>query len=178
MTIRAAAPLDAATALPDALVLQQLKLDSLDATAEALRLTALQFVEKRSRVSLQRRAWVATLDAFGDGVITLPREPVSEVTRVTYVDQLGGPRDAAGLWRLIDDRLAPAVSGWWPTTSRGAGVVKIEFVAGYVDLAVGAPTLRTAALLLIQHLYDGGNLDEVPKSFMMLCDIDRVPVAG
>lgn len=175
MTIRQAAPINGAAVLPDVLVAQQLRQDS-DHDAfliDSHRLSALFWIERHMAVSLQRRKWVATFDGFGSDM-RLCRTPIAQVDRVTYIGRSDELVDAAGLWRMADDRLLPIASQRWPTAIR----VTVEFTAGYVDAAVEAPHLRTAALMLIQHLYEGGSLKDVPDTISMLCDIDRVPVIG
>ncbi|WP_374295176.1 hypothetical protein [Sphingomonas sp.] len=175
MTIRQAAPLNGAAILSDDLVAQQLRQDS-DHDAfliDSHRLAALFWIERHMAVSLQRRGWVATFDGFGSDM-RLRRTPIAQVDRVTYIGHSDDPIDGAGLWRLIDDRLLPTAGQRWPTATR----VVVEFTAGYVDAAIEVPHLRTAALLLIQHLYEGGSLKDVPDTIAMLCEIDRVPVIG
>lgn len=179
ITIRATAPLDAGAVLPDALVAQQLRRDSDDdaALVASHRLTALRWIEKHVAVSLQRRGWIVRLDGFS-AMLRLPVSPVATVEKVTYLDGSGAAIDAAGLWRLSDNLLVPGPAQVWPATLVGPGAVTIEFTAGYVDARNEAPNLTTAALMMIQHLYDGGNLDALPPAIGMLLDLDRVPVMG
>ncbi|EGI55101.1 hypothetical protein SUS17_2105 [Sphingomonas sp. S17] len=179
ITIRATAPLDAGAVLPDDLVAQQLRRDSThdDTLVASHRLTALRWIEKHVAVSLQRRGWMALLDGFPP-TLRLPVSPVATVEKVTYLDAAGTAIDAVGLWRLSDSLLVPAPAQSWPATLSGPGAVTIEFTAGYVDARNEVPNLTTAALMMIQHLYDGGSLTAMPPAIDMLLDLDRVPVMG
>jgi uncharacterized phiE125 gp8 family phage protein len=179
ITIRATAPLEAGAVLPDALVAQQLRRDSDDDSAlvNSLRLTALHWIERHVAVSLQRRGWVVVLDGFSDRV-RLPVAPVTTVDAVRYLDPSGTEIEAVGLWRLTDGVLVPMPGQAWPVTLAGPGAVRIEFTAGYVDAGTEVPNLTAAALMMIQHLYDGGNLEAMPPAITMLLDLDRVPVMG
>ena len=179
ITIRATAPLNAAAVLPNQLVSEQLRIDGEQdrALVDSLRLAALRWVEKHVGVSLQRRGWKVILDGF-PSTLRLPVSPVISVERVIYLDASGAAIDAAGLWRLADGVLSPAVGLAWPYSASGAGAVTIDFTPGYNDVLAEAAHLTTAALMMIQHLYEGGEAEAVPKSVAMLCDLDRIPVCG
>lgn len=179
MTIRQAAPINGAAVLPDVLVAQQLRQGSDDDAAliGVYRATALQWVEKRARVSMQRRAWLARFDGFST-TVRLPIGPVVSVATVTYDNPAASSVDGAGLWRLAGEVLSLAFSTQWPAIIDPAGATIVEFVAGTADATTEYPHLCAAALMLIQHLYDGGNLNTPPAAVTMLCDVDRVPVIG
>ncbi|QRY95410.1 hypothetical protein JT366_16815 [Sphingomonas paucimobilis] len=179
ITIRATAPLNAAAVLPDDLVAQQLRRDSDDDATllGSLRLTALRWIEKHVAVSLQRRGWMVRLDGFTDS-IRLPVSPVVSVETVTCLDTGGVVIDTGGSWRQVDGLIVPLPGRAWPATLAGPGAVTIAFTAGYVDALTDAPSLTAAALMMIQHLYDGGNLEAMPPAIGMLLDLDRVPVMG
>ncbi|WP_375243469.1 hypothetical protein [Sphingomonas parapaucimobilis] len=179
ITIRATAPLNAAAVLPDDLVAQQLRRDSDDdaTLVGSLRLTALRWIEKHVAVSLQRRSWMVRLDGFTD-TIRLPVSPVVSVETVTCLDVGGVVIDTGGSWRQADGLVVPLPGRAWPATLAGPGAVTITFTAGYVDALSEVPNLTAAALMMIQHLYDGGNLEKLPPAIDMLIDLDRVPVMG
>lgn len=179
ITIRATAPLNAAAVLPDDLVAQQLRRDGNhdDALVAIHRITALRWIEKHVAVSLQRRGWIVRLDSF-TSTIRLPVSPVISVEKVAYLDAGGGSIDMAGSWRQADGLVVPLPGKAWPATLAGPGVVTIEFTAGYADALNEAANLTTAALMMIQHLYDGGSLTVLPPAIDMLLDLDRVPVMG
>lgn len=176
VSIKAAAPIDGAAALPDALVDQYVKpAADQQELLNGFRLTALMWVEKHTGHSVQRRRWLAVYTGFGDQT-RLPREPVHGVQDVVYLDGAGRPQAADGLWRLIDTSLVP-LAGRWPATDRRGGSVSITFDAGYDDLGTEAPALRIAALMMMKHLYDGGSIDDVPTTVTLLLDAQyRTPV--
>ncbi len=180
VTIVPAAPLDGAVALPDALVEQYIKPDNDEQALllTALRSAALGWVEGYTGLSVQRRLWVAMFDGFDD-VVRLPREPVQSVTAVAYVDQAGLVVDGVGTWRLSGRNLLPQPGAHWPNTARQPGAVTVSFEAGYLNVAVEAPALQIAALLLTKHLFDGGTTTDVPSTVTLLLDEQyRTPVMG
>lgn len=177
VTVMPAAPIDGAGVLPDDLVDQYIKPD-VDQVAllDAFRLTAIDWVERHTARSLERRRWVALFDGFGDD-LHLPREPVHDVAALGYVDAAGTAIDGTGLLRLVGAQVLPAVGVRWPRTAPQLGAVIITFEAGYEDVAIEAPGLQIAALMLMKHLYDGGSLDDVPATVTMLLDQQyRTPV--
>lgn len=170
-TLRPVAPPDAAAIIPQALIDQHLKPAS-DADAELIdvvRLAAIDHIERYTGRSLQRRAWAVDFDGFGCSM-RLPRSPIGTVTAVRYVAPEGDVLSAAG-WRVADDLL---VAGW-PATLAGPGVVTVEFTAGYLDVASEAPALRLAVVLMMRHLYDGGD-GEPTAAIAAMCRPYRVPV--
>lgn len=173
-----AAPLDGPALLSDALVDQFVKAEGGEQAAllDALRLTALGWVERHTSRSLQRRAWVAMFDAF-DPVMRLPCDPVRSVVALGYVDPAGLVIDGVGTWQLIGGNLYPLAGRSWPGTARRAGAVVVRFEAGYDDVATEAPALQIAALMMVQHLFAGGALDDVPATVGLLLDEQyRTPV--
>jgi uncharacterized phiE125 gp8 family phage protein len=178
VTIMPTAPLDGPVLLPNALVDQFVKAEGNEQRAllDALRLTALGWVERHTSRSLQRRPWVAMFDAFEE-VMRLPCDPVRAVLALGYVDPAGVVIDGVGTWQLIGSNLYPLAGRTWPGTSRRAGAVVVRFEAGYDDLATEAPALQIAALMMVQHLFAGGALEDVPTTVGMLLDEQyRTPV--
>lgn len=173
-TLRPVAPPDAAAIIPQALIDQHLKPAS-DADAELIdvvRLAAIDQIEGFTGRSLQRRAWAVDYDGFGYP-LRLPRSPIASVGAVRYIDPAGITVAATG-WRLADDTLVSGGLGW-PATLTGPAVVTVEFTAGYVDVASEAPALRLAVVMMMRHLYDGG--DGAPSAAIAaMCRRYRVPV--
>ncbi len=173
-TIEPVAPVDGAAVVPDALVEQHVKPASDDASLiQAIRLAAIDTLERFTARSFQRRAWRMTCDGFACA-ITLPRSPVSQVTSITYLDANGVSQQVAA-WRQSGDVVMPVAHSTWPVTLSGAGTLTIDFVAGFDDIGASAPSLRMAALLMMRHLYDGGD-EAVPGPIAALCRGYRVPV--
>ena len=179
VTNTSAAPIDGPAILPNALIDQHIKPASDQAALmDAFRLTALDWVEKHTAHSLQRRRWVVMYNGFAD-MPRLPREPVRNVVSVGYVDRNGVSVDGTGLWRLSGAQIVPAANGRWPETAECSDAVTITFEAGYDDVASEAPALQIAALLLMLHLSVGGSLKDVPNTVTLLLDEQyRTPVIG
>lgn len=178
VTLIPAAPIDGPAALPDDLINQYVKPngDQQAALIDGFRLAALTWVERHTSQSLWPRRWVAMFDRFAD-TMRLPCAPVRDVVSVGYVDPLGVVADAAGVWQVVGSHLLPAAGMQWPSTARRTGAVVVTFEAGYDDVAIEAPALQIAALLMVQHLFAGGSLDDVPKTIALLLDTQyRTPV--
>lgn len=173
--IMPAAPIDGPAALPDTLINQFVKPGANQAALiDAFRLTALGWVEQHTARSLSRRRWRAVFDRF-TATMSLPCDPVHDVVSLNYVDPAGVSVDGAGLWRLAGSQILPAIGGYWPVAN--AGAVTVIFEAGYDDVGTEAPGLQIAALMLVKHLFDGGSLNDVPATVMMLIDeAYRTPV--
>ena len=174
-----AAPLDGPAVLPDVLIDQYVKPGvNRAALIDALRLTAVGWVEQHTARSLARRPWMAVFDGFGSGML-LPRDPVRSVVSLGYIDATGATVDGVGLWRLAGSQILPAIGGQWPSARTCGGAVTVIFEAGYDDVASEAPGLQIAALMLVKHLFDGGSLDDVPATVSLLIDEPyRTPVMG
>lgn len=173
-SIRPASSLNAEAVLPLALVLTQLGYESESERSDLVdgfRRAALGWIEQRTRRSLSIRTWVATYSGIA-GAVFLPWQPVQEVTAVSY-------RSAAGA-------AVPVLLGWDADgesliLARHAGIpagrpVAVTFTAGYANVEDEAPQLRMAALLLAQHLHNGGTTKDVPATVESLCEDFRAPV--
>lgn len=170
ISFRPAAPLVAEAVLPMALVRQQLRLDDgddQDLLITATRVAALTWVEKHSGFSLQRRGWVARFDG-PLSFLRLPMGPVWGVTALTYRSEAG----AQQVWPTSGYDLRGDIL----ETAIGSMSITVEYEAGYENLAIDAPHLQVAALMLLMHLWTGGSLDDVPATVAKLCEPDRVPV--
>jgi uncharacterized phiE125 gp8 family phage protein len=177
VTLISAAPIDGLAALPDDLINQYVKPHADQAALITVsRLAALGWVEQHTSHSLSLRRWIAMFDSFSD-TLRLPREPVRNVLSVGYVDPSGVARDAEGSWQFVGSHLIPAAGSQWPETARRTGAVIVTFEAGYEDLAIEAPALQIAALMMVQHLFAGGSLADVPTTIALLIDTQyRTPV--
>ena len=178
VTLISAAPIDGPAALPDDLINQYVKPngDQQAALIAGFRLAALGWVERHTSQSLSRRRWIAMFDSFAD-TMRLPCEPVRSVVSVAYVDPSGVVADAAGSWEVVGSHLVPAAGMQWPVTARRTGAVVVTFEAGYDNVSIDAPALQIAALLMVQHLFAGGSLTDVPATIALLIDAQyRTPV--
>ncbi len=116
---------------------------------------------------VSRRAFVATtfdlyLDAWPvDGMIQLPRPPLSSVTGVYYTDESGVEATFAASNYVVDaagepGRVALKSGASWPAaTLQIVNGVRVRFVAGYGATATAVPRrYRQAVLLLVGHWYE------------------------
>lgn len=130
------------------------------------------FVEGPSGIgqALGPSAWRLSLDDFpADGVISIPLQPVTAVTGVTWLDRAGDVQTLNLTALRIDldarpARITPAVGGDWPDVQPATGAVKITFTAGP---ASPDPLLKRAVLMLAAHWYanpsvQGDGSPEVP----------------
>lgn len=116
--------------------------------------------ETRLHKQLVTATWVMKMDTFPRGtVIRLPRPPLQSVTSVTYLDELGASQTLSASYYDVDTYslpgricLRPEYS--WPGTENGrANAVTVTYVAGYGAAATIPPSVKSAMLLLIGHLY-------------------------
>lgn len=190
MTVRPAAALtdeQADAVLPQATVEAALKVTW---AAEAALLAtyqraAIDWCERYTAKAIVSRSWVARFDRFGSP-LRLPREPVTAVTAVGYLDAAGvmqvlAPPD----WRVAGAGLMPAIGATWPAVAAGDGAVTVTFTAGFADVATEAPGLVAAMLLVMGHLYrnretviTGTIVSEVPFGAAVLADQHSTPVIG
>lgn len=178
VTYMPAAPMDGPAILSDDLVDQYVKPDDDEQAVlmAALRLTALDWVERHTSRSLQRRRWVAMFDCF-ETAMRIPVGPLGSVLSVGYIDTAGQTVDAEGSWQVAGDHLLPANGQQWPPTSARPGAVIVAFEAGYTNVSIEAPALQIAALMMTKHLFEGGSLTDIPATVTMLLDAQyRTPV--
>jgi uncharacterized phiE125 gp8 family phage protein len=177
VTLISAAPLEGPSILPDDLIEQYVKPGGgQEALLDAFRLTALEWVERHTCHSLARRTFVAVLDSFAASV-RLPREPARSITELSYIDVAGQPIVGTDLFQLVNGNVLLSVGLSLPRTVDRRDAITVTFEAGYDDLAVEAPALQIAALMIVKHLFDGGSLSDVPATVVMLLDGQfRTPV--
>lgn len=140
---------------------------------------ARQAVEENCKITLCESTWRYTLREFpeADGAIELPRGPLIEVVRVSYLNN-EGVSTAYETYQVEPDimppRILPAHLACWPFARCGSGSVVIEYRAGYPGLgspagAEGVPAaIKQTMLALIGFWFEnreaGGpvNLEEFP----------------
>ena len=181
ISFRATAPLDMEAALPIALLRQHLKAeeDDDDLVIESVRNGALNWIEKRAGQSLSRRGWIAAFDGFADD-LQLPMGPVVEVTTFQYRDGSNQLQTWAGSnYRVVGDLIAPVCNR---PVVRGPMALSVAYLAGFTNLGLEAPALRSAALMLAGHLYRNreenaaGVLASMPFGVKLLIEDSRMPV--
>lgn len=173
ISITSAALANPTAVLPDSYVAQHVKPAKGDADlVGALRNTAIDWIERRTGKSMERRAWTATFDGRNQS-FRLPRGPVVSIASILCSGASGAPIDVTLLGTILGDVVRVALPSY---CSDGTGII-VQFVAGYASVAAEAPSLQIAAVMLLRHLYDGGTTDEVPATVLSLVDDPfRTPV--
>jgi uncharacterized phiE125 gp8 family phage protein len=128
-----------------------------DTTITALLGAAVEMVERDTGQVLLSSTFKMVLDGWpGDGVIRLPRHPVTAVSEIRH-------RNTDGDWQVIDaadyvlanvrnpPRIGLTVGASWPPVASQIGAVEITFVAGYANPAAVPKNLTMALRLLASH---------------------------
>lgn len=125
---------------------------------------------------LLTQTWRLSLDCWPRrGGIVIPLRPVQSIEAITYVDPDDVQQTLAPDQYACDLDHAPAtiVPAWnvhyWPSLKRAPGVVKVEFKAGFGDLATAIPGDIVGAVKLIAgHRFynrvDGPDLAEIARA--------------
>ena len=143
-----------------------------DALVVSALAVARSYVEQATRRALISQTWDLKLDGFDDpewvrnGVIILPKPPLSSVTSITYVDTAGTTQTwSATEYQVVTyagdfaqpGRIAEAYGYTYPSTRTQANSVTIRFVAGYGTDADDVPAgLKHAIKLLVMELLERG----------------------
>jgi uncharacterized phiE125 gp8 family phage protein len=143
---------------------------------------AVDAIERHIGRALSRQAFTDRAPRFPNAGerLTLLRDPVTEITAVTYVDGDGAVQtlDAAD-YRSIEGEpwsiIAP-LAGSFPSTEEREDAVRVAYVAGY-DAGACPPSLQSAVLLLLGHLYQnreavnvGNIVTAMPMAVQFLCE--------
>jgi uncharacterized phiE125 gp8 family phage protein len=172
-----------------------LKLDA-DLTAENDQIADWIIAAREMTEDFCKRTWVEStwllrLDNFpsnpcdfpDDPRIVLPRGPVLDVVRVSYVDQQGATQEITDYQAALDTEppyILPAANQWWPFAAFGSGRVEIEYRAGYASGgsptdASGAPaSVRTTMRAMIALWYE--NRQQVDCEDLMMAGLWRLRV--
>ncbi|WP_298929230.1 phage head-tail connector protein [uncultured Ramlibacter sp.] len=109
-----------------------------DDALKALITTAREYAEHYTGHGLAPQTLEAALDCFpgDDGVIELPKCPVSEVTSIKYTDTDGNEQTFASIKYALSPyglarNLAPSFGNYWPVTQDVMDSVRIVQVCGY-----------------------------------------------
>lgn len=117
-------------------------------------------VENFLRRSLLAQTWRQTLDRFPCWEMPLPRNPVTAVSSITYVDSDGATQTlSSSLYRLVINgtpaRVEPVWGETWPTIRPVTDAVTVTFTAGYGASAASVPMqIRQGVMLTIEQHYD------------------------
>lgn len=139
--------------LQNAKASQKIETDDEDALLAVFLRAAIRHVENVSGKNLTPKVEIQEVDGFPcyGRALLFDKEPVTEVMSIDYDDSTGTEQTLTGT-RFSGGKLMPAFGTSWPQTARGAGTVRITYVAGYStdDLP---EDLAHAALLLFGHFY-------------------------
>lgn len=172
MELMPLAPFDGEAILPIAAAMDFLRVGGNEqASVVVTRDAAIDFVERHVRHALSRRTWQWSV-AGAREMLRPGLRPIHAVTAIDVVDH--------------DDMTASLVAGDWswalgivrikPSVWRDACRIVVKFDAGFTDVAKEAPALLNAIKLLMLHLWDGGDADDVPATVALLCNPYRTPV--
>lgn len=115
--------------------------------------------------TVQHRAYLTqtlrlTLPRFpSQRVLFLPRPPLQEVQQIEYRDMTGALVELSNEHYRVDTDAEPGQvilnrDHTWPATAHEQDAVRITYVAGYGGSADVPSAERSAALLLVGHLYE------------------------
>jgi uncharacterized phiE125 gp8 family phage protein len=139
-----------------------------DALVSSLITAAREYCETFTRRSFLPQVWDLKLDSFcdpaayKDGVIWLPKPPVTAVTSITYLDTAGDSQTLSTSIYTYDlpsgpkasrARVQEAYGQVFPQTRSTLNAVTIRFAAGYATAAAVPYSIKAAMLLLIGHWY-------------------------
>lgn len=178
-----------------ALIKKHLRLDSSfddgsdDAFLLGLADAALKLAEEETGTSFLSREETLILDGFppGASAIELDWTPVQNITLVEYTDGNGVSQELAPETLRLDSRklvypvLFPPFGQSWPRTIAEPESVTITAEVGFEVLPA---TVRSAALLIIGHLYENReasttvNVGELPMGVSMLLNHYNIPRIG
>lgn len=96
-----------------------------------------------------------------DGEIELPFPPYNSISSITYYDESNSSTTLASTdYRVINAgngnraKLYPQIDEVWPTTKSRQDAVTVEYLCGSTCSSDVSPTIRHAAMLLIDHWYE------------------------
>lgn len=173
MELMPLAPFDGEAILPIAEAMEFLRVGGNEqASVVATRDAAIDFVERHVRHALSRRTWQWSVSGARE-MLRPGLRPIHVVTTIDVVDHNDMTTSlVAEDWScaLGIVRIKPVLV--W----RAAHRIVVTFDAGFADVAKEAPALLNAVKLLMLHLWDGGDADDVPATVALLCNPYRTPV--
>lgn len=165
-----------------------------DFLLETWLVAARRHVEAYTGAALLAQTWEARLDEFpAESSIELPRNPVSSIASIQYVDTAGATQTFAGSNFDLVAPADPLGGAWsvalgygksWPAARGHVGDVRISFVAGYADRKDVPQELLAAMLLIAADLFENregqsneGSFAPNPTIRSLLAPFRRVWVA-
>lgn len=131
--------------------------------------SAREYCETFTGRALMPQTWDLKMDSFvdrewvdGNGVIWLPKPPVTAVSSITYLDGNGDSQTLSTSIYTTDlpsgpkarrARISEAYSQVFPQTRDTFNAVTIRFVAGYANADAVPASIKQAILLLVGHWY-------------------------
>ena len=112
------------------------------------------------------------LDGFPERAVRLPVWPVIAIASISYFDGDVWKGLEPGSWRAELERNPALIipRGTWPCPSAEMASVKIDVSAGFASAADLPDTIRAAALLLVEQLYEKhsdftGTIDQLLRHY-------------
>lgn len=154
--------------------------------------SATQYYEKHTNRTLVSTTWDLWMDGFDDpfyarnGVISLPRPPLSSVTYVKYYDasnvlQTWGTAEYSVDTFSEPGRVCTAFGYTYPQTYDRTGSVNIRFIAGEGAYTAVQENHKQAVRFLSGHLYEnressgsGTEVKNVPMAYDAFSILDQV----
>lgn len=134
-----------------------------DALITSLAKAARESVEHYTGRSLVATTWRQSGAAFADS-IELMKSPVSSITSIQYVDDLGATQTlSASVYRLVaasdpasgtPARVELVDGESWPAVAVRPDAVRITFVAGYANAAAVPASIVAAISLVLTDLFE------------------------
>jgi uncharacterized phiE125 gp8 family phage protein len=148
-----------------------------DSKLEILISAAREACEQFAGLSFGIKTLEVAIDVFpdDDAAIELPFGPVSAVDSFSYGDGSDGVMDeTAGDFILDTFSLPSRVTGIWPNATEETNYVRIRYRTGYAkdEETDGAPPIpklaKQAILVMIEHLFNGGDAATLPEGVQNL----------
>lgn len=138
---------------------------------------AIETFEKELRQQLITATYLYTRDDFIDE-IEIPRPPLQAVTSIKYLDQDQVERTLDPSTYEVDTSVMPgrvrrAYGKFWPSYTKRAGAVRIEFRAGYGMAAEVPRIIREGIFLAAAHWFETRepvNVGNIVNTLPWTCD--------
>jgi len=144
--------------------------------------TATELAETYTRRAIMRQTWKMFLDSWPVcGYVEMPRAPLVSVTHVKTYDDSDVATEFNGAYYYVDavsrpGRITVRSTASWPTPTRVANGVEIQFICGYASDPKDVPAkIKTGILALIAFLYEnrGDASATIPDHIYAMLDGER-----
>ena len=158
-----------------------------DTYITALIVAAREWCETYTGRQFVTATYTATMEAFSDSRIVLPKPPLISVTSVKYYDTANAQQTLSATYYAS---LTHATPGYvelnynysWPSTYTRSDAVEIIYTAGYGATAASVPDcVKHAMKILVSHMYEmrepiviGASINDVPLSIKSLLNTVKV----